>query len=108
MDAPRRSDRCRLDGRPDGPQKTTDDIDRVVLDLQFHRRLRADFLVLAAVPHAAGHRHGRRMASRRRARDGAMAATLARLYEWCIAGLVGPRLLVIERLLLAAIRQLGL
>src|SRR6516164_7202185 len=107
MDAARRSDRCRLDGRPNGAKKAADDLDRVVLDLQFHRRVLADFLVPAPVSHPAGHRHGRRMASRRCARDGAMAATLARFYEWCAARLLGPRLPAVERLLLAAIRQLG-
>ena len=54
------------------------------------------------------HRHGCRMAVRRGAGDGDLANPLARLYERRVAGLVGPWLSAVERLLLDALRPVRL
>ena len=66
------------------------------------------FWFLLLVPHPARHRHGCRVAVRRRTGDGAMAAALARLNERRAAGLLGSRLPAVERVLLVAVRPLRL
>ena len=48
VDAAGRRDGGGLDGRPDGPQDAADDLDRLVLGLQLHRRVLADLLVPSA------------------------------------------------------------
>ena len=78
VDAVRRCHRGRLDGRPDGPASAADDLHPVVLDLQLHRRVLADLPVPVGVPHAAGYRHGRGMARRRRAGGRKLAGALTR------------------------------
>src|SRR5215472_6130220 len=85
--------------RPDRPQGTADDLDRVVFSLQFSGRSGAELLSLVFVPGAAWYRHGGRMACRRRAGDGDLAGPLARLYGRSDAGLVGDRVFVVERTL---------
>src|SRR6185312_5828722 len=97
-----------MDGRPARPQKAADDLHRVVLGVQFYRRVLADLLVSSPVPHLARDRDGGRVAGRRRLGDGAVADPLARVYEWRAPGLVGSRLTAVERLLLAAFRLVGL
>ena len=56
--------------RSDRPQDAADDLDRLVLALQLHRRLLAHLRVPVLLPRAARHRHGCRMAGRRVAGDG--------------------------------------
>src|SRR5690349_9813308 len=85
-----------LDGGPDGTQGAADDLDPVVFDLQLYRRLFADLLVSVPVPRPARHRHGGRMAGRRRPGDGILADTVARLYERRTARIVGARFSAVE------------
>ena len=87
----RRRGRLGVARRPDRPQDAADDLDPVVFDLQLHRRLLADIWVSLSVSRAARHRHGRRMAGRRGARDGVLAGALPRVHERDAAGLVEPR-----------------
>src|SRR5271165_65774 len=90
--AARRRSRLGMARRPDRAQDAADDLDPVVFDLQFHRRLLADVWVSLSVPRAAGHRHGRGMAGRRGSRDGVLAGALPRVHERDAAGLVEPRI----------------
>ena len=108
VDAPDRRDRRGLAGRSHRPPMAADDLHPVVLVLQLHRRLLADLHVPAGLPHAARHRHGRRMAGRRGAGDGILADPLARLHERHPAGLVGPGLRARGRRQLAAVRRVRL
>ena len=89
--------RVRLARRPDRAQETADDLDRLVLGLQFHRRLFSNLLVSISLSRVARHRYGRGMAVRRGARDGNLADPLARLYGRRAAGLVGPWRPAVER-----------
>src|SRR5262249_32948389 len=107
-DASRRRDSSGVDGRSARPQEASDDFNRLVFGLQLHRGLFTYLLVFAAVSHSAWHRHGCRMASRRRTSNGTMAATNAPFYEWRAARVVGAWLPSVECMLLAALRQLGL
>src|SRR5258705_4060665 len=97
VDAAARRGRIGLARRSDRPQGAADDLDLLVFDLQFHRRIFADLAVSAGVPHPAGHRHGGRVAGRRGLGDGAMADPLPRLYERGAAGLVEYRVPAVER-----------
>src|SRR6516165_3529739 len=104
VDASRRSCRRRLARRPDRAQKAADDFDRVVFAQQLHRRVLADLMVFAAVPRAAGHRHGGRMAGRRGTRDGNLAGALTRLHERHSASLGQSRLSLVEHRLRSILR----
>ena len=106
VDAACRSGRLGLARRPDRAQDAADDLDPLVLDLQLHRRLFADLLVPVGLPRAARHRHGRGMAGRRGARDGATwPHPLARLHERRAAGLVEYRVPAVERDLRPVLRH---
>src|SRR5881392_3736139 len=65
VDAAGRRRRIGLARRPYRPQDAADDLDLLVLDLQFHRGLLADFSLPADLPYPPRHRHGRGMAGRR-------------------------------------------
>ena len=60
--------------------------------LQLRRRLLADLRGAVLVPRPARPRHGRRMARRRRARDGILAGPLTRIHERHPARFLEPRL----------------
>ena len=83
-------------------QDAADDLDRLVLAVQFHRRLLAKFRVPVLLPRAARHRHGCGVAGRRLARAGAVADPLARLHGGRDAGIVGPGRPAVGRRLRAA------
>src|SRR5205085_2187860 len=85
-------------------QDAADDLDLLVLDLQFHRRFFADFLVSAGVPYPARYRHGRGMAGRRGPGNGELADPFARLYERGAARLLEHRLSAVERALRTVLR----
>ena len=85
-----RRHRLRLARRSHRPQEAADDLDRLVLRLQFLRRLLAELRVPVLLPRTAGHRHGRGVAGRRLARDGKLADPLARLHGGRDARLLGP------------------
>src|SRR5215813_9052887 len=53
---------------------------RLVLGVQFHRRVFSGLLVPVPVPRTSGHRHGGGMAGRRGLGDGELANPLARFY----------------------------
>ena len=63
-----------------GRKNAADDLDRLVFGLQFPRRPGAELLFAVPLPRVARHRHGRRVAGRRRPGDGDLAGALARLY----------------------------
>src|SRR5262249_50818515 len=104
VDAPRRRGLLRLARRSPRAATAADDLDPRLFRVQLHRRLLANLLVSVPVPRAPRLLHGRGMAGRRRVGHGAMAATLARLYEWGSAGIVGHRLFAVERGLRAALQ----
>src|SRR6185312_9986009 len=103
VDAAGRRHRLRLALRPDRPQETVDDIDRLVLGLQPACRSRAELLVAFGLPHCPRHRYGCGMACRRGAGDGNMAATFARVHGLGATGFLGPWSAAVQRRLCPAL-----
>src|SRR5215469_17872838 len=97
VDEAGRRHRLRLARRSDRSKDPADDLDRLVLALQFHCQLFPDILVSVSVSRLARHWHGSGMALRCGAGDGAVADPLARLYGGCAASLMGPRRVAVER-----------
>jgi hypothetical protein len=85
---------ARGSGRAKDP---ADDLDTVVFAEQLRSWLLADFHLSLPVSRPARHRHGRRMAGRRRTSDGDLAGTFARLHGRSPARLMGSGLHAVER-----------
>ena len=100
----------RLAGRPSGTPGTADDLDLLVFDVQFTRGLLADLHLPVRDPRAAGHRHGRGVASRRGAGDGILAGPLTGTDVGGAARIVGAGLCLVRagvRLPVRSVRSLA-
>ncbi len=90
MVAPDRCHRFRLAGRSHRPQEAADDLDRLVLRLQFHRRLLPELRLPVLLPCNPRHWYGRGVAGGSLARHGILADPVARLHGRRHAGIMGP------------------
>jgi hypothetical protein len=69
----------------------------MVLVLQLRGRSFADLRAFVLIPRLARHRHGRRVASWRRARDGIVARPFPGHHEWHPARLMEHRISALQR-----------